>query len=258
MRLTILSAAPRAGALARRAKTRLRQTIRDRRGVAMIELGLSFPLLLLIGFGAIETSNLVITHTQLSQIALTVADNASRIRAESALALPQVREADINQIFTAANLQGAKLDIENKGLIILSSLEQNSEGGQWLHWQRCYGMKAGESSFGKQGDGQTGSSFPGMGETGAEVVATENSAVMFVEIHYEYEPLLFSALIPNREIKYTGAFTVRDRRDLAQVYNPEPAAPVADCSDFSLDESAQEPPVGAMGELPPPEAMEMP
>ncbi|MEY4270023.1 MAG: hypothetical protein RLZZ58_1239 [Pseudomonadota bacterium] len=256
--MTILSAAPRVGALARRAKARLRQTIRDRRGVAMIELGLSFPLLLLIGFGAIETSNLVITHTQLSQIALTVADNASRIRSESALALPQVREADINQIFTAANLQGAKLDIENKGLIILSSLEQNSEGGQWLHWQRCYGKKAGESSFGKQGDGSTGTSFPGMGETGAEVVASDNSAVMFVEIHYDYEPLLFGAIIPDRAIKYTGAFTVRDKRDLTQIYNPDPVAPVADCSDFTLDEAVQEPPVGAMGALPPPDAIEMP
>jgi hypothetical protein len=256
--MNMTSVAPRVAALACRANARLRSTIRDRSGVAMIELGLSFPLLLLIGFGAIETSNLVLTHTQLSQIALTVADNASRIRTESALALPQVREADINQIFTAANLQGAKLDLENKALIILSSLEQNGEGGQWLHWQRCYGLKAGESSFGKQGDGSTGTSFPGMGETGAEVVASENSAVMFVEIHYEYEPLLFGAIIPNREIKYTGAFTVRDKRDLTQIYNPEPEAPVADCSDFTMDEAAEAPPVGAMGVAAPPESVEMP
>jgi hypothetical protein len=59
---------------------------------------------------------------------------------------------------------------------------------------------------------------------------------------------------------YTGAFTVRDKRDLSQIYNPEPAAPVSQCSDFDLAEEEQ--PISAMGQaqsiLPPPEAMEMP
>jgi hypothetical protein len=258
MHMIFPNALRRVRAGTRATKAKLRATLRDRSGVAMIELGLSFPLLLLIGFGAIETSNLVITHTRLSQIALTVADNASRIRTESTLALPQVREADINQIFTAAELQAEGLDLQNKGLIILSSLEQNMEGGQWIHWQRCYGRKSGESSFGKAGDGATGTSFPGMGEVGAEVTATENTAVMFVEIHYEYEPLLFGAIIPDREVRYTGAFTVRDKRDLTQVYNPSPEANIAECSDFTMDEAVQAPPVESMGMEMAPESIEMP
>jgi len=70
-----------------------------------------------------------------------------------------------------------------------------------------------------------------MGTEGAEVEALPGDAVIFVEVAYDYTSLSpFSALDGNT-ITYTGAFTVRDARDLTQIYQTNPAAPVASCDD---------------------------
>src|SRR3546814_13154337 len=47
-------------------------------------------------------------------------------------------------------------DFRTHGRIILSSLERNDDGGQWIHWQRCYGDLDVESSYGEAGDGEEG------------------------------------------------------------------------------------------------------
>jgi hypothetical protein len=192
--------------------------LRDQRATVMIEMAFCIPLMILLGFGGLEMASLTLANTRISQIGLSTADNAARIAIGSNLSLPRVREIDINEVFTGAEQQASGLNFRTRGRIILSSLERNEEDGQWIHWQRCYGNLDVASSFGDAGDGATGTDLPGMGPEGAEVTAPPGSAVMFVEIVYEYEPLLYEKWLGPRTIRSTAAFNIREGRDLSQIY----------------------------------------
>lgn len=85
------------------------------------------------------------------------------------------------------------------------------------------------SSYGVQGDIKA----TGIGPAGQEVTAPTGDAVIFVEVIYDYKPLITGALISNKTIKSTAAFNVRDSRDLTQVYQTNPAATVASCSTYT-------------------------
>ncbi len=119
---------------------------------------------------------------------------------------------------SGANIQGGgRLGLFEHGRVILSSLEvvPDTDDQQYIHWQRCKGKKEAESSYGEQGDGLTGSGLPGMGPAGEEVIAFKDEAVMFVEIQYDYQPLI-GDFIPHREtLSATASFNVRDSRDLS-------------------------------------------
>jgi Flp pilus assembly protein TadG len=208
---------------------------RDTSALAYVEFAYMLPILMALGLGGIELGNLAITHMRISQIALSLADNASRAKQKVATGLPRLRETDINQALTAAQLQAGALNLKKNGRLILSSLEKNAAGGQWIHWQRCAGGKTYTSSFGVQGDGATGTGKTGMGPTGKQVVADTGFAIMFVEVAYDYQPIIFGSLFGPQVIKKTAAMYVRDDRDLTgdttkaakygNVYNPSPAVP---------------------------------
>ena len=213
-----------------RVRSQLRRLRGDTNALALLETAFTMPTLIFAGLAGLEVSNLMITHTRVSGIALTAADNASRIASgTSVLALPQVRESDVNDVFIGSQLQSGSLDLRTNGRIILSSLETNVLGGQWIHWQRCYGLKSYASSYGTQGTGLIGTSFPGMGESGKEVRAIPGTPVMFVEVFYDYQPFMFGSWIGNKRIHYTAAFSVRDSRDTTNVFNPAPVAVVSSC-----------------------------
>lgn len=163
-------------ALLQRARRRMRAEIlrlaRDSGAVVMIEMAFCIPLLVLVGFAGIELANLTMAHTRVSQIGLSAADNASRIAFGSNLSLPRVREIDINEVFTGVEEQARGMNFQANGRIILSSLERNPDGGQWIKWQRCYGNLDIDSAYGPQGTGATGTGFAGMGATGREVAAS--------------------------------------------------------------------------------------
>jgi len=204
---------------------------RDTNAVAAIETAIVLPTLLVACLGGLEIASLMVANTRVSSIALAIADNTSRIAAGSNLASPQVREVDVNDAFTGAQQQGLDIDFQNRGRIILSSLEVNGSGGQWIHWQRCFGNLAIGSSYGRQGAGSSGNSFPGIGPSGSEITATVGGPVMVAEVVYDYQPFIFGRLIGGTQrIEYVAAFAVRDARDTSQIYNPSPAATVATCS----------------------------
>lgn len=206
----------------------LRRLIRESRAAVIIEMAFAIPLLILAGFGGLEMANLVYAHTRISQIGLSAADNASRIAFGGALALPQIRERDINDVLAGVEKQAGELDFKTRGRIILSSLERNTDGGQWIRWQRCYGDLDVPSSYGVAGDGATGTDLEGMGPEGRQVSAPPDSAVMFVEIVYDYKPLMYERILGTRRIQSTAAFNVREGRDLRRIFNNE-GAPVAAC-----------------------------
>jgi hypothetical protein len=181
---------------------------RDESGAALIEFAFALPLVLALGFAGLETANLAAAHLKVSQIGMMVADNAGRVTSG-------IDEADIYEVFDGASQIGKSLNFDAHGRIVLSSLQDNKlaspKNGQMINWQRCMGaLTAVKSSYGVQGVGKTDGSFKGMGRTGRTIQSLPGTAVMFVEITYDYQPLL-AGVIPARRIRYESAFNVRER-----------------------------------------------
>lgn len=212
----------------------------DTSGIAMIEFAYSLPVLLALGGYGMEAANLASVNHQISQAALALADNMSRVGATSSLSTQQIRESDVNDGLTGLRRQTPAIEITNRGRVILSSLQRNSDGGQWIAWQRCAGTKVVSSAYGGQGTGATGTSFLGMGAPTSRIQAPPGSAVMFVEIFYDYPGLFGTMFLPTRVIRYEASFVVRDERDLTGgpasngIFNPTPTAPVSSCSSYGV------------------------
>lgn len=74
-----------------------------------------------------------------------------------------------------------------------------------------------------------------MDPPGEEVMAQRGEAVIFVEVSYDYQPLVPGFFGTNRVISSTSAYTVRDSRDLTQIYQRDAGSPdpLASCLLFS-------------------------
>ncbi len=217
----------------------LRRVGRDMSGVAMTEFALAMPFVLGVGLMGMETANRALVQMQISQLAVQIADNASRIGDASVLEDRRIYEGDINDLFYGAHMQSsAGVDLYAHGRVILSSLQvvDGTEDQQYIEWQRCMGMKLHESSYGEEGDGAMGD-LPGMGPLGEEVIAFPDDAVMFVEISYDYQPLVGEPFsFATHEISAIASFTVRDDRDVTQIYQRDLADPdpVASCDENGM------------------------
>ncbi|MCK0531405.1 TadE/TadG family type IV pilus assembly protein [Sphingobium agri] len=225
----------------------LARLCRDRTGLALVEFAYATPVLLILITGGAELANYSITSMRLSALALQVADNASRIGEGDPMAAKKVSEAQVNDLLQGALAQGGNLNIsgsysekqasgsfvtKNKARIVISSLEPDPDTSHpdrnYIHWQRCYGQAIDYSPrYGRQGD----DNLTGMGPTGRQVYAPPGSAVIFVEIHYRYEPL-FPVLRPGMfgamnygDMNTVAAMMVRDDRDMSQLYNNEMVTP---------------------------------
>jgi Flp pilus assembly protein TadG len=181
--------------------------LRAERGVALIEFAYSLPIVLVIGFGGLETANLALANLKVNQIAETVADNAGRVTSG-------IDESDINEVFAGALQIGQSINFQANGRIVLSSLQDNgltgTKKGQMINWQRCTGaLTSVAPSYGTQGKGKTDASLQYMGPSTRQIASLPNTAVMFVEVTYNYTSLIPG--YPARTIRYESAFNVRER-----------------------------------------------
>ena len=228
----------------------LRRVYINKRGIALTEFALVTPILIVLGTAGLEMANYANVRMRLSQITMNVADNISRVGLDSGSSVFKLTEGDVNDTFVGARISASTLDVFRHGRVVISSLERNANGGQWIHWQRCMGERRFNSPYGSEGTGATGTSLPGMGPANARVTSPSASvAVMYVEVQYEYQPLfpfLWQAATqfdrngnvlgggsedenadgssklgaifapPMRTISYGNAYMVRDNRDLDQ------------------------------------------
>lgn len=202
-------------------------------GLALIELAYSLPILMGVGMYGAEIANIAMVRMRVNQVSMHAADNAARIGEGSLLSEKKIYESDINDLFVGAQRQaGGYIDILEHGRIIISSLQKHSDGDQYISWQRCKGKKAHVSSYGTEGENSPSRPTDGMGLAGAKVTAPADQAVIFVEIAYDYQPLISSSFTNTRTITTRGAFNVRDRRDLTQIYDRTGSDPVSDCDTY--------------------------
>ena len=210
----------------------LRRLLEHRSGVAMTEFALGAPFLLTAGLWGTEIANYALVNMKISQLAEHIADNASRIGDASTLQNRRIYESDINELIVGAQIQGGKINLYDNGRVIISSVETNENNRQYIHWQRCRGAKNVPSSYGNQGSDL---GTVGIGPDGDEVTAQPDDAVIFVEINYTYQPLVSAKFLGSLDIHSIASFTVRDDRDLTQLYqrNPGEPDPVQNCSAYA-------------------------
>ena len=201
-------------------------------GVAMVEFAMALPFVLATGLYAVETANLAVVNMRVAQMAAHIADNASRVGDTSVLEDRKVYESDINDLLVGAGLQaGAALDVYRHGRVVISSLQVDDDTGyQTIQWQRCRGAKLFASAYGEEGDGLDGS-LDGMGRPGQLVTAVEGEAVIYVEVAYDYQPLVSDIFASGDDIRSEASFMVRDDRDLTGLHQRDPGSPdpVASC-----------------------------
>lgn len=201
--------------------------IRDRSGVAFMEFALALPILIVLAASGLELANYVIATKRIGEVAALVADNASRMGDQRIIKNIPIAEAEILDVFVGADLQARGLNLERNGRIILSSLERRAaDGPQKIGWQRCFGDLPHPSSYGVQGQEVPA----GMGPAGAQVTAAPKTAVMVVEIAYEYEQLVPLIGLSPGIIREFAAFNVRDDRDLSSGVNPTPGIAESSCT----------------------------
>ena len=189
-----------------------RRLRRDDNGVAFIEFAMMAPVLLFLILGGLEVVNYALAQLRVNQIAMTVADNAGRVTTG-------IDEANIYEVFAGANVIGQSMDFQQNGRIVLSSLQDNGQKGgkhgQMINWQRCYGNLSVKPAYGVEGDGRTDNSLEyGMGATGNQITSVPGTAVMFVEVSYDYQPLISNTILPvSGIIRRESAFNVRGRQN---------------------------------------------
>jgi hypothetical protein len=207
-------------------------------GTVLIEFAFAVPIFMGLGMYGSEVSMMAINNMKVSQTALNLADNASRLgQVDNGTITPIITEQDILTVYKGAELQSKGLKLFKQGRIILSSLESTPGGQQFIRWRRCKGVRNFSSAYSddSNGDGTTDTSFNGMGSAANRATALPNSAVMFVEIEYEYKALFGEIFVKKRLLKQEAAFNIRDNRNLGAglLNNLTPASKAATCDKFT-------------------------
>lgn len=186
------------------------QLRRDTSGVAMVEFALALPMMLMTTLYGLEIANLAVTNFRADQVASMTADLAARVR-------DRIDEVDVNDAFVGARRSGEGIELTKHGRIILSTLEAVPDQAnpsiirQTITWQRCKGKKVPTNTYGTEGQ-----IVPtGIGPDGGKILASVGNPVIFVEVQYDYQPIIPYAekFLPTeaKKLRYAKAFSVRER-----------------------------------------------
>jgi hypothetical protein len=191
----------------------------NRSGVSIVEFALVLPVLLTMGLFGTEIARMATVNMTVSQIALSLADNASRLgQTDNSGVTPTITEDNVDAVLAGALRDGESIGLEENGRIILSSLEYDDFADrQWIHWQRCRGDRDFDSQYGNDStkNGINGTPIIGLGAGTKKITAESGQAVMFVEIEYRYQALFENPFgSGDRIIRKEAAFLIRDDRNL--------------------------------------------
>ena len=218
--------------LRRHGRTRpLRDLRRCDSGLALTEFAFSLPILLALSLYGFETANLAIAHLRVSNIATLTADNAARVR-------DSIDEANVIELMTGAKMTGTNINFAANGRIILTDFERTQNNRQWIRWQRCDGALNVNSNYGRPKNANNGEIINGtenlaadrvtastapsspnhatlteVGPAGRQISASAGTAVMVVEVVYNYQPIVSERLFGPTQIRYESAFNVRQRNE---------------------------------------------
>lgn len=190
----------------------------DESAISTVEFALILPIFITMGLTGVELAYMATVNMQVSQTAISLADNASRLgQTDNSSVSPTVNETDVDSIMAGALRQGESFNLEENGRLILSSLEYDeTTGRQFIAWQRCRGELDRDSLYGNQNEKNGKGSFRvwGVGTGDTKITAPEGSAIMVAEIYYEYDGIIGGDFGDTAEFRQEAIFAIRDDRDL--------------------------------------------
>ena len=175
----------------------------------------------------LETANLTLTSLRVSQAALNLSDNASRMGQAIANSTSRtVYESDVNQMLTGLGLQAGDIEILERGRVILSS------------WSATVMVASGSTGSGARGrpiisptmvpktPGQPALPLLEWAKPGMRSRHQTEPQSCLSKIIYEHEPLFGDLFYQNKIIRHEAVFNIRDNRNLGAgvVADGEPAA----------------------------------
>lgn len=136
----------------------------NKRGMVAVEFALIIPLMIMIYFGTVETTNAMTASRRVTNVAQTAAD----LTAQAA----SVSTSDINDIFAASAAILTPFPA-NAIKITITSVVANSSNATTVEWSKAYGTGATALSTGKSVTLPTG-------------LTSANSSVVMVNVTYTY------------------------------------------------------------------------
>lgn len=171
-----------------------KRLIANRKGVAMLELAISLPVLLILIVGVVEVGRLILLEQKLAHVARTMADLVSQ---EKTLAA-----SDFGILFSAARFVAEPFDMSEDGTVIVSSISAADGNPPVMNWQRAgAGSLSANSSLGQPGGNTL--NLP------AHFTVREGYTVIVAEAVFDFSPLVFFSIFPPHRISRIAWFRAR-------------------------------------------------
>ncbi|MEC3949811.1 TadE/TadG family type IV pilus assembly protein [Sphingobium sp. HWE2-09] len=185
-----------------------RSALTDQSGVSAVEFALGLPVLIALTMGGAEAANMAYTSQQLGDIATMTADSVGRVK-------EFINNGTVTDILTAMKTISDRIDLRNRGRIIVSSIQPTTDNSgnvtdQKLRWQRCAGALVKSSAYSSTEGATLGADGIVISST-RKIAASKDNEMIFVEIYYTYKPLISSAFLGTPQLSAVAAMSVRER-----------------------------------------------
>lgn len=168
---------------------------RDRGGVALMEFALFLPLIIALGMGGMELTNLTLAHQKVERLAGTSADLFARNQVKP-------NERQVNDSLTAIDIMSKPFDLRQQGRVIITGIigtadNRTGKVENKIAWQRCDGNLTGQtSSVGREWTGTNDFA------DGPAIVLPNNiqlstgQMVVTSEVFFKYKPMISGSWLP--------------------------------------------------------------
>jgi Flp pilus assembly protein TadG len=172
----------------------LKRLTRNQKGVAALEFAASLPLLFLLMFSVIEVTRFILVAQMVTNVSRTMAD----LTAQGGV----TNKADLDNLLSAVEFVAKPFDVQKDGRVIVTAINQPITVGATanINWQECQGDQTTEVS-------QIG--IPGNVPTVPNGIIRPGFTVIAAETYYNFEPLLFSWIMPATQIYRANYFRTR-------------------------------------------------
>ncbi|MGH6883895.1 TadE/TadG family type IV pilus assembly protein [Hypericibacter sp.] len=151
--------------------------VRDRRGTVLMELAFGLPILVMILLGCFEAARFVLLDQKLARVAATTADLVAQSEG--------ISEAQITDLFSAADDSALPFDLAGTGRVIISSVAKPTAADPTVAWQRISsGTVAVTSALGTAGQ---------IAALPAGLTLRQGDNVIVAEVFYNYVPVFLGA-----------------------------------------------------------------
>ncbi len=167
---------------------------RNQRGVAALEFAASLPLIFLLMFSVIEVTRFILVAQMVTNVSRTMADLTSQGE--------ELTTTQLADLFAAVTFVARPFDVQTDGRVIVTSISQGTAPGDTpaINWQECQGDQTSEIS-------QIG--IPGNLPTVPNGIIRPGFTIIAAETYYNFEPLLFSWIMPATQIYRANYFRAR-------------------------------------------------